>query len=314
MEKDLLKLKNVTRRIFRYLELEKHYSVDELLGFLLEANSKEKTIINEIKIRLSKVKLYKRVQDFAQRIGSDTPEILVLAAKEEWKKIVNNTETIPSNKAIKTSADFHLLIKALEAYETLFPRMLNRLYQDVDFEAALHEMDKTILVGKIYDERRLYLQQTIKHLQFIQKHKLNLRYDHLLQLKLALNPEFSDEIEIFQEQTDLLIGTYGASSDPRITTASKDICYKFIEAIFNKHSLLSGKLIIFPFLGGWISMETHDLLIHNKAALTKYGLNELVFYQTLPLYQKVEKKIAQGKELSSSDKYVLSLYKHFRKD
>ena len=147
-----------------------------------------------------------------------------------------------------------------------------------------------------------------------EKHKLNLRYDHLLQLKLALNPEFSDEIEIFQAQTDLLIGTYGASNDPRIATASKDICYKFIEAIFNKHNLLSGKLIIFPFLGGWISLETHDLLIHNKAALTKYGLNELVFYQTLPLYKEVEKKIAQEKELSSSDKYVLSLYKHFRKD
>ena len=207
MEKDLLKLKNVTRRIFRYLELEKNYTPDELFSFLLEADNKEKTIINEIKIRLSKVKLYKRVQDMTKRIGSDTPEILVHAAKEEWKKIVNNTETIPSNKAIKTSADFHLLIKALSSYETLFPRMLNKLYQDVDFEAALHEMDKTILVGRIYDERRLYLQQTIKHLQFIQKHKLNLRYDHLLQLKLALNPEFSDEIEIFQAQTDLLIGT-----------------------------------------------------------------------------------------------------------
>ncbi len=309
-----IKLKNVTRRIFRYLEQEKDYSLDELYSFLLDANNKEKTIINEIKERLSKVKLYKRVQEITPKIGSEAPEILVQTAKQQWKKIVNNTEIIPSNKAIKTSADLHLLIKALNSYETLFSRMLNRLYQDVDFEAALHEMDKTILVGRIYDERRLYLQQTIKHLQFIQKHKLNLRYDHLLQLKLALNPEFSDEIEIFQEQTDLLIGTYGASSDPRIATASKDICYKFIEAIFNKHNLLSGKLIIFPFLGGWISLETHDLLIHNKAALTKYGLNELVFYQTLPLYKKVEKKIAQEKELSSSDKYVLSLYKHFRKD
>ena len=304
--------KIITRRVSRYLMIEKNYTPDEIMAFILELNNLELNLISSLKNRCGKIKFCPFVQQLAGKISRMPPESIACEARNMHKLISSSPDKNDNKVTLQNSAGLQLFIKLLQPYENLYAKIIDKLFFREDFNAALHMAEQCILEGKIYDERRLYIQQTIKHLNFIQHNRLELKADHLLLLKIALNADFADDISIYQDQTELLLNTYGASSDPRITTAAKKICYDFIGNIFQKHKILSGSLIIFPFLGGWISRETHELFLRHKTYLEEQGLKILVYYQTLPLYRKVEEKISDGKPLEDSDKFVLSLYKNFR--
>ncbi len=304
--------KIITHRVSRYLMIEKNYTPDEIMAFILELNNLELNLISSLKNRCGKIKFCPLVQQLTGKISRMPPESIACEARNMHKLISSSPDKNDNKVTLQNSAGLQLFIKLLQPYENLYAKIIDKLFFREDFNAALRMAEQCILEGKIYDERRLYIQQTIKHLNFIQHNRLELKADHLLLLKIALNADFADDISIYQDQTELLLNTYGASSDPRITTAAKKICYDFIGNIFQNHKILSGSLIIFPFLGGWVSRETHELFLRHKTYLEEQGLKILVYYQTLPLYRKVEEKISDGKPLEDSDKLVLSLYKNFR--
>lgn len=304
-------LNSETRKISDFLS--KEYSLDEILALVLELNHQESNLITDLQNRLGNIKFHKSVQTLCDKISKTAPASLLAEAQKQLDTL-NDTqsEKQPTAATLKKAADLHLFIRLLTPYATLFKRCTEAAKQS-NFEQIKQIFAQTVTDGRVYDEDRLYLLQTIKHVTFILKNKISLTYRDIFLFAIAFNSDFSDEIALYQKQTDLLLSTYKAISDPAMAQKVKEICYKFIAEVFKRHNILSASLILFPFWGGWISRETYELFSHNLNYLDKFGLKELVLTETLKLYKEVEKKFATNEPLSESDKYVISLYNELKK-
>ncbi len=311
----VLSLPPVSQKITRFFLREKELTLDEIISFTSELNAKELNIRSLLCKRIGNIKFHSFLQPLCRKVSKniDPQEIIT----EAYCLLNNYRHNFQENEWMIVNLDLKLFIKLLSPYANLFNQALlltiDDRHQDITeyFANVFAILSKIILDGKIYDEKRLYLLQTIKHLDFWQNNKLELSKINIPQLWIALNPEFSGELKIFHKQVEILNKTYGASTENSTTQKIKEINYHFISKIFRMGDKPCGALVQFPFLGGWISDETYHLFRDNKAFLDRFNLSDLVFSYLKPLYLELERKLQDGYVMSPSDGNITMLYKIF---
>lgn len=155
------------------------------------------------------------------------------------------------------------------------------------------------------DEDQLFQLQVLKHVRNLQEYEKPIPLELL---RIAMQTEFSSNRKILDEQCLVVYHIYDSTCDKPLLV--KQMCFDFIHEVLTK---ITGHitLIHWLFLDDWISKETHDLLIDALPMLLKLGMNSVVYYKALNLYNKWHLERRQEDEFTTPEKFVVDIMNRY---
>lgn len=174
------------------------------------------------------------------------------------------------------------------------------------FAEIVKEADKVKRNGLIFDERRKFQIQAVKHCITIIDFQGEITPE---EMRHALNTDFSDEPDMFEEQVSLVQKSYNTIKDARKALEIKKINYQFIRNTIDIWEFPNGTLLEFPFYGDSISSETFDMMKELRPKIEKAGMKPLVFKHIQRHYSRLN--FNQKEQFSQSEIRVITLHKMF---
>ncbi len=165
------------------------------------------------------------------------------------------------------------------------------------FQRWLHELD---VQEEIDDENRLFILQTLKHINILHRHNIMPGYDLL---KIALNSKYADDAELLNAQALLVNNCYDENNFTEAAMRIRNLCYDFIRGSIKTANYFHPSLVLFLFKGNWISEQTFQLLMAAKEAVFKNGMQAFVQMYIKKSYEQVLLK----QKISAEDTYVIQI-------
>lgn len=302
----------VTRKLVFYKLQNEDISLDEILFFTKQLNNFENNMKSTFIARMKR-------EHF-----SDTAADLFMAFQN---KNVNSFHLYTETKKLVSASDDKQIKTFFEILEPYYLKMKNfnnfasEQVKSQDLQSILEKAKENAEKEANDDEDRLFIINTLKHLQYKQKQKLSYP---LSILKLALNTSFSDEMKIIELQKKVVIGTYSyidyiPKDDPNWETDDnfcykriQQITYNFIGSVLQDDKLrkyIDGNIISFLFKDDNVSPQTAELLCRSEKYIDKAGLKSYVFLEAKKLHDKAMQKIE--KDFNEDLKPLLTVYSVF---
>lgn len=158
---------------------------------------------------------------------------------------------------------------------------------------------------EIDSENRLFILQTLKHIKKLKNLGIMPTCDLL---KIALDSKYSDDPELLQEQSLLVNDCYDDENFTNAAIGIKKLCYKFIQGSIETAGYFHPNLALFLFKGDWVSEHTFHLLLQAKESVFNNGMQAIIQCQINKIYSQVKEKT----ELSTEDKYIITLAKQYQ--
>lgn len=171
---------------------------------------------------------------------------------------------------------------------------------------VMDEAQKRDAREEIDFENRLYCTQTLKHIKQLRKKFIVPSY---AKLKTALDANFSDDAELYQEQSLCVQGTYNEALTEKDRVRVKNLCYNFVAKAFKVAKRPHPFLIAFLLEGDWISEKTFNLLMESYDIISKDGMCSLVEY---PIAAMLKKRVKVS-EKDKTDEYLETLFAKYSK-
>lgn len=254
----------------------------------------KKWIENTIK-DMSRIKLNLSMKEWIEQlvIGANLDRLLNRARKEYIKS---------ESKAL---GKFINRIKRLQDKEKEFYRRATEmLLAGKSFVKVLDLAAEMETENELFLERELYLKQTIKHIERLNKLGVRESYNNIVQ---ALKPEYAGNPAIFDKQVVIACHTY---IDGTVDPSTKVKVYRFIEESVKYAGYVHASLIQYLMkqdrkMEQRISHETFELLEKLCPKIKAYGMTAIVASKLKPLAEALrEKEVSQ---MTESDLYVLKL-------
>lgn len=254
----------------------------------------KKWIENAVK-DMSRIKLNLSMKEWVDQlvIGVNFDRLLSRARKEYIKS---------ESKAL---GKFINRVKRLQDKEKEFyRRAVAMLLAGENFVRVLDMASEMETENELFLERELYLKQTIKHIERLNKLGVRESYNNIVQ---ALKPEYAGNPAIFDKQVIIACHTY---VDGTVDPSTKVKVYRFIEESVKYAGYVHASLIQYLMkqdrnMKQRISRETFELLEKLCPTIKKYGMSAIVSSKLKPLVEALQEK--EVSQMSESDLYVLKL-------
>lgn len=249
---------------------------------------------------MSRIKLNLSMKEWIEKLSlGDNLDRLLSQARKEYTK--------SESKAL---GKFINRVKRLqEKQKEFYKRGTQMLLSGENFVKVIDLAGEIEKENELFLERELYLKQTIKHIERLNKLGVRESYNNIVQ---ALKPEYAGNPAIFDKQVVIACHTYvNGTVDP----STKVKVYRFIEESVQYAGYVHANLIQYLMkqdcnMEQRISHETFLLLEKLCPKIKAYGMTSLVSMKLHPLAKQLKEK--EVSQLSESDLYILKLAEMYK--
>lgn len=286
---------------------------DEIICKIYELNGVEETIRKHLLQRLA----HFHFSDFAAELYDDLHSHKKNATAEnilnKYQKFQNMLDQTEHPRIANCSLSLFYLRKQLDKfyemclpYAEVFRIGREKIKKGGFISDLIKEAENVKRAGMLYDERRLFQVQAIKHGLSIFKLKGEITAH---EMKQALQTNFSDDPEIFEKQISLIQKSYGTIKDQKKAREVKLVCYQFIRETINFWEFPSGTLVTYPLYGNVVTEETFNFYREQQDRLNQGGTAKAIFKELERLYKNIN--FNKEESLNPSEQRIVTLYKMF---
>ena len=188
--------------------------------------------------------------------------------------------------------------------EKAFNQIMSGKQPDFDYWSS------TILLEEnLFEERKLFLKQTLHHLQTLEKSKCYLGVDALR--LLLYHKEGCRRQKLYRKVEEKIISIYyNLKTEEERSQVYGEIC-QFVLEVVPMAGYISPIIIGFVFDRGFLSNKSRDMLIKIKPTVESISMTSII---TIPLQEFYDKAIFHMKEgiFDASDSNTLAVYEAYK--